>query len=352
MAYRVGIVGASPLVTNRPSTAPYPLVGEIIQSHVASISALADLELVAICDLRQKRLETFVELWNDRWPDVQTYADYQTMLERENLDVLTVATPDDRHAQIVLDSIMAGIKGILCEKPIATSLETADKMIEACKRAKVPMVVNYTRRWMPLYHKVRETIREGAIGQLISMSATHGGPRAMLFRNGTHYLDGMCFFAEAEPQLVWAVLENGFDHWDRYLGDGGTDPSLEPSADGFVRFTNGINAHYRGSKMIPTISKMELTGTTGQIEFMMDGRTATLIPDGSTPIDVQQITLQTDLYQIQGMIAVYQELTTLIKDGGESICSPEEARKALQIALGFLKSHSQGSQLINLAATD
>ena len=351
MVYRVGIVGASPLVTNRPSAAPYPLAGEIIQSHVASISALADLELVAICDLRQKRLETFVELWNDRWPDVQTYTDYQTMLEHENLDVLTVATPDDRHGKIVLDSTIAGIKGILCEKPIATSLETADKMIEACQRAKVPMVVNYTRRWMPLYHKVRESIREGAIGQLISMSATHGGPRAMLFRNGTHYLDGMCFFAEAEPQLVWAVLENGFDHWDRYLGDGGTDPSTDPSANGFVQFTNGVNAHYRSSKMIPTLSKMELTGTTGQIEFMMDGRTATLITEGSTPLDVQHITLPTDQYQLQGMIAVYQELTTLIENGGQSIGSPEEARKALQIALGFLESHSQGSQLINLTAT-
>ena len=56
------------------------------------------------------------------------------MLEGEDLDVLTVATSDHLHTKIVIDGAESGVKGIFCEKPIATTLEDADAMIAACER--------------------------------------------------------------------------------------------------------------------------------------------------------------------------------------------------------------------------
>ena len=54
------------------------------------------------------------------------------MLARERLDIIGVVTSDHRHADIVVDAATSGVKGVMCEKPLATSLEDADRMIRAC----------------------------------------------------------------------------------------------------------------------------------------------------------------------------------------------------------------------------
>ena len=123
MAYRVGIVGASGIVINTPrGVSSPPLDREISTSHVSGLSYMQDVELAAICDISPEALERFKAAWSERWPETRLYADYREMLDREDLDVLTVATSDHRHAQIVIDGAESGVKGIFCEKPIATTL--------------------------------------------------------------------------------------------------------------------------------------------------------------------------------------------------------------------------------------
>ena len=255
MAYRVGIVGASGIVINTPRGEPSPpLDREISTSHVSGLSYMPDVELAAICDINPEALERFKEAWSERWPGTRLYADYREMLDREDLDILTVATSDHIHAQIVIDGAESGVRGIFCEKPIATTLEDADAMIAACERNGVKMSVNHSRRWFPLYHKVRRTIRSGAIGKPTVLTAVLGGPRAMMFRNGTHFIDALCFFAESKPRMVSAILEDGFDHWDRYRGDGGKLPENEPGVLGTIVFENGVRAIFRSLKGTAPIS--------------------------------------------------------------------------------------------------
>ena len=116
------------------------------------------------------------------------------MLARERLDILTVATSDHRHADITVDGANAGVKGIFCEKPLATTLEDADRIIQACEAEGVVVSVDHTRRWSPILHTVRDAVRSGAIGRLSTVIVTRGGHRAMLFRNGTYLIDAVCFF--------------------------------------------------------------------------------------------------------------------------------------------------------------
>ena len=162
MAYRVGIVGASGIVINTPRGEPSPPLGkELYLAHVGSLSTMPDVELAGICDINPEALERFRSAWSGRWPETRLYADYREMLDKESLDILTVATSDHLHAKIVIDGAESGVKGIFCEKPIATTLEDADAMIAACERNGVKMSVNHSRRWIPLYHKVRQVIRSG-----------------------------------------------------------------------------------------------------------------------------------------------------------------------------------------------
>ena len=265
--------------------APYPFrndIGNAIGgvSHAATLAMLPNTELVAVCDLVPGLLDDFKAAWADDLPNVNTYTDYREMLAREDLDILTVATSDNRHTDIVVDGANAGVKGILCEKPLATSLEDADRMIEACKERGIPLHVDHNRRWSPLIHKVRDELRAGAIGPLGSVIVSHGGPRAMLFRSGTHMIDAVCFLVESEPAQIFGVLEKGFEDWDRYRGDGGRLPENDPSASGMILFKNGVRVLYDGNKStILASDSILLRGT----EAARSASTWTRAPRPSSP---------------------------------------------------------------------
>ena len=209
--YRVGIVGARDIVGRAPGPAPPPFRNEIILSHVASLALIPSAELAAVCRLDPTLHTQFESDWGGRWPSARLYTDYKEMLAQEDRDLLGVATPDNYHADITVDAANAGVKGIFCEKPLATRMEDADRMIRACEDNGAVLSVDHTRRWSALHHKVRDTVRSGAIGPLSTIEATLGGARAMLFRNGTHIIDSVCFYAESEPVQVFAHLEKGYD---------------------------------------------------------------------------------------------------------------------------------------------
>lgn len=349
MAYRVGIVGASGIVINTPRGEPSPPLGSMVHmSHVCGISYLPEVELAAVCDINPEALERFKESWSERWPETRLYADYREMLESEDLDILTVATSDHRHTQIVIDGAESGVKGIFCEKPIATTLEDADAMIAACERNGVKMSVNHSRRWWPIFHKVRHTIGRGAIGTPTVLTAVLGGPRAMMFRNGTHFIDALCFFAGSRPRAVSAILEDGFDNWDRYRGDGGKLPENEPGMTGTILFENGVTGLFRSLKGTAPVSTLEITGPKGVIRMAGIEQTAELTLQDEIRENPYHTTIPSDEFLSHGILAAYRELVDIIENGGESISSPHDARMALQILLGFLESHRQGGRLVDV----
>lgn len=347
--YKVGIVGLTGITMGTPGQAPPPLGNRIITGHMACLDLMPRVEVAGVCDLSSELQDRFKRDWGARWPDARVYTDYREMLDTEDIDILTVATGDDKHTDIVVAGASTGVRGIFCEKPLATSLEDADRMIQACEDGDIPLTVGHTRRWGPVYHKVREAIRTDAIGPVSTIVATRGGPRAMLLRNGTHLIDAICFFAGSEPAKTSAHLEDGFDDWDIYRGDGGKLPENEPSANGYVLFQNGVRAVLSLNKQTPNIGTVEIAGPKGKIAFNIHGGSAemtTLDPDGRRSVLSGRIV--SDQYQRMGYVAAYEELIDLIENGGEGISSGKAARQTLQILMGFLKSHQQGSSLVDV----
>ena len=89
-----------------------------VGSHAAAYHLVPETDVVAICELRTDLFDTFRDTWGDVWPKVRAYTDYREMLAQENLDLLSVATSDHVHADMVVDAAAAGVRGIFCEKPI------------------------------------------------------------------------------------------------------------------------------------------------------------------------------------------------------------------------------------------
>ena len=339
--YRAVIVGLSGIGARRPQEEErFPVYGAMPGSHAASYYRCPGTRVVGACDLREEALADFRADWGDDWPEVNLYTDYREMLEAEKPDLVSVVTGDHAHADITVAAAEGGARAILCEKPIATTLEDADRMIAAAEANGVLLSVDHSRRWYPRYLQAREILRSGEIGPLRSIVCEHFSRRAMLFRNGTHMLDTVNFFAEADPLWVVAELEEGFDHFTAYKGDGGKDPDAEPFASAYIRFSKGIRAFYNGYKVDFPGSQFTLTCEDGRIE--VSDRSAHLIEAG-TNRSWGMSTIVPGEYMLQGKGAMVAELVHVLDHGGDLVSPARDARTTLEIMLGILKSHENGN---------
>lgn len=351
--YRAAIVGLGMVAVGRSPKGepPEPFGREILNRHVHTINDLPNVELVSVCDIAPAAISRFKDLWGRDLPNVNTYTDLDEMLSKEELDIVGVTTADHTHAGVTIAVANAGVKGIYLEKPLATDLDEADRMIAACEENGVILNVGHTRRYRPLITTVREAIRSGAIGKIGAIVLMQFGSGATLFRNGTHFIDIMCFIADANPTKVSAILDEGFDDWDKYRGDGGRTRGNEPGAIGTIIFSNGVRGSY-----VSTINNsyqyvnMVITGSDGNIEFGLNGDSFELTKTLNKNVagTGAQTVVPKD-YQIIGIPAGYRELLDMIENGGTSVSPAREARKTVQIMTGFLESNQRGSALIDLS---
>lgn len=306
-------------------------------SHAASFAALPNTEVVAACDLDPQRLDDFRRNWGNRFPHARTFTDYREMLTEGGIDVLTVATSDHRHADIVVEGCERGARGIFCEKPIATTLEDADRMIAAAECNHVVLSVNHTRRWYPLYQLARAELRAGALGRVTRVIGYLGGPRAMLFRNASHLIDTLLMLAESRPEWVIADLDPGFEDYFAYRGDGGRDPSGDPGGSFYIRFEDDTRAMVSASKSTPPGFYLEFYGERGRMRLHdQEGMTLTL--DGETrtvPPPQPEAPIGTPAAIAELIRCLDGELPTVS-------CGAAEARLTLQTLLAFLDSQRTG----------
>src|SRR5215203_1216719 len=152
--YKSVIVGLTNIGSSRPpEPGEMPIFGNMPRSHASAYYRHPQTEVTAVCDIRPQALEDFRARWADVWPNVRLYTDYKEMLRQEEPDLVSVVTPDHLHADITVAAAEGGAKAILCEKPIATTLADADRMIAAAEANNVLLSVEHTRRWSPIAQK-------------------------------------------------------------------------------------------------------------------------------------------------------------------------------------------------------
>ena len=309
--------------------------------HAEGIVDSQQGQLLAACDFDQQTIDDLIQKWPDE--NITAYKNHREMLANENLDIATVATSDHRHADLVVDAAEAGVKGIFCEKPLATTLADADRMIAACTANNTLLSVDHTRRWWPLWHRSKELITEGAIGTVQYVIGTLTGPRAMLFRNGTHLLDTVCYFADAQPAWVVSDLEPGYEDYTEYRGDGGHDPATEPAANAYIHFENGVKGFYIGGSKDTTVHtpQAEIVGSTGRILLASEKQGTLYQGDEASAIEVPELA-------VHGIVAGMQELIQVVAEGGELVSPGRAGHTVVELILGILQSQQQGNTPVKL----
>ena len=142
--------------------------------HVPDFAAAQEAELVAFCDMDQKRAKMLCEKYA---PEAQVYADYKKMLKVGGMDAVLVCLPNRFHGPVSIAAAKAGCH-VLVEKPMATSAAEAQKMIDAANKAGVLLMVNQSQRRFPVHRKAKEVIDSGILGKILHVTAMfgHSGP--------------------------------------------------------------------------------------------------------------------------------------------------------------------------------
>jgi len=123
-------------------------------------------------------------------PEVQAFADeqkfaladtYEALLANPKVDAIVLATPHSMHTEQVIAAAASG-KHIFCEKPFALEKESAEKAVDAVKKAGMTLGLGYNRRFHPEITKLRTQIRSGELGTILHVEATMTFPNALLLK--------------------------------------------------------------------------------------------------------------------------------------------------------------------------
>lgn len=220
--YRVGIIGT----------------GNVAAAHARAYLGLG-MKITASCDIDAAKLYKFKE--NHRVE--RTYTDYAEMLEKERLDLVSVCTWPSLHCEMTLAAAEFGVKGILCEKPIALTLKDADTMISACEKAGSKLAVAHIRRYSGEYVFARKLLASGAIGE---MAFIHGAAVGDMLSDGTHLVD-LAFFLAGDPDAEWVIGQVDLYEKRRRYGH-----PVEDAAIGYFKLSNGIRVFVETSQITGT----------------------------------------------------------------------------------------------------
>lgn len=192
---------------------------------------------------------------------VNLYADHEVMLAQEDLDLISICTWPRGHCEATVAAAGHSVKGILCEKPMAVTLEEADRMIHACGQADVALAIGHAHRFSPQAVRARELAQAGEIGDV---KMIWGHCSLDLMNNGTHVIDLINYLnGDVEPLWVMGQIER-----HRNLEGRGNHPDMmvEDMAIGRVGYSNDVVGLIELGERADQAFAFRIIGSDGIIE--------------------------------------------------------------------------------------
>ena len=136
-------------------------VGNIAESHIKGYKALPNVELYAFCDIDEAKLK----MKGEKHGVTRLYTDMNEMLALPEIDAVSVCTWNAAHAPCTIAALNAG-KHVLCEKPMATTVEEAEAMKAAAEKAGKLLMIGFVRRFGNDCAVVKDFVDNGFFGEL------------------------------------------------------------------------------------------------------------------------------------------------------------------------------------------
>jgi len=265
-------------------------------AHLAILKALPGYQVVALADPTPENLDRAATMA----PGAKTYTDYRKLLaERKDVDAVVVITPSFLHAEVTVAAFGRSLP-VLCEKPMATTVEDANRMIEASRKSGKLLYIGFQKRLVPVTVKMKELIAAGEIGKiaLVSGNLFRGdwNPRSWKYTNPkTGVSTNWRYLTFTEGS---ALLEDGVheidslnwmidDHVVRVTASGGNnvykDRETVDHVATIIEYASGVKLSFElclfGQNAGPAGRRMVLIGSEGNM-YPENGKVAIRKRDG------------------------------------------------------------------------
>lgn len=257
--------------------------GGISVHHIDGYLQCPNVELVSFCDINSERLEMMCNKYNI----TESYTDHKEMLEKSDIDAVSICTSNDAHAEIAINAMKAG-KDVLCEKPMALNSEQAQKMLDVSKETGRLLMLGFVRRFGNDAELIMDLKEQGMFGDLYYAKASYlrrfgfpggwfgnkeksgGGP---LIDLGVHTIDLCCYLmGNPNPVSVSGSISKAIgkpELKEKFVGDVSNSKmkddifNVEDLATLYVKFDNGavlyLDTSFIANIKAPT-GKVELFG--------------------------------------------------------------------------------------------
>jgi predicted dehydrogenase len=340
---RVGIIGCGRIAGLLQDD---PLRKGIV-THVAAYRALPErFEIVACASQDDASARNFsAKFAIPRW-----YNNYQALFKAERLDIASICAYTDSRYQMIKDAIKAGVRGIFCEKPIAASLQEVDQIIRLCKRHRVRLIVNHTRRWGHDYRTVKHLLDSGRLGKVKSAVGYFSGA---LFHTGTHMFDIMNFFFGV-PYAVMGTLTQarGTEFHQIKAAKGRFD---DHDGLGLVFYPDEVTVAIIGVPKKYFLFELDIQTETARIRIgnhLLEMYETDKSVHYTGFSELRPVTFNVEQYALPPLAWAVDDLACAMRSRKKLISTAEDARAALEIAFAMVTSHGQKGRIVFLPLKD
>ncbi|WP_139903787.1 Gfo/Idh/MocA family protein [Clostridium thermarum] len=334
--------------------------GRISYKHVeALVKNKEEAVLTAVCDIIEAnalaKQKEYIESMAGE-VKVGVYTDYKEMLDREDIDVVTIATESGYHPEIAIYCMNKG-KHVIVEKPMALSTKDAAEMIECARENKVKLCVSHQNRFNKPIQQLRKAVEAGRFGKLISGTARILWNRNMGYYQqapwrGTWKLDGGTLMNQCIHDidlLQWMLggeVDTVYAQCDTFIRD------IEGEDFGaiIIRFKNGAIGIVEGTACVyPKNLKetLDIFGETGTVSIgglavnrMEAWRFADDLDSEAEILKAQEG--DPDSVYGHGHTPLFKDMIDAVRNNREPLINGEEGSKGMSIILAAYKSRLTG----------
>ena len=328
MTFRWGIIGAGIIADNRMAPA---------------INAGPTSELVAVHARRRDKVEAFAQ----RHGAPRVYDQVEDLVQDADVDGVYIASPNSLHAEQTILAARHG-KHVLCEKPMAMSPAECDRMIEACEKNGVKLMIAFMMRFHACHQKARQLAADGFLGQVVLANATcpfylpdmtrtwryepQVSAGGVVMDVAVHLIDSLHYMLDAEITGVQAALNHAPDV---YPCEGTASLLLDFKGGGQGVVTVSFDAPYGESAF-------QLHGSTGSVfvtgSFGQDptGTFLTASAAGRTEQPIQPV---------NQYVAQAEHFVSCVANDRRPMIDGLEGKRNLEIALGAYESFATGRKI-------
>ncbi|WP_010281363.1 Gfo/Idh/MocA family protein [Bacillus timonensis] len=309
--------------------------GTMGKEHANSYYAMKDVRVVGIVD---KRTEQAQEVIGDK--DTIVFESIEEAVNTlEHIDVIDVCVPTFLHKEYVMKAADFGID-VICEKPLAYTLEDAKEMMDYCDKKQVKLFVGHVVRFFPQYAKAKELVANGAIGEIGVVRTRRGGN----FPAG--WTDWYSNAAKSGGVILDLIIHDfdflrwNFGEVERVYAKG--LPNLH-YAIVTVAFQSGVIAHVEGSWVHQTFStQFEFAGTNGIVDYDSSKEEPVFLSIKQSNGDVGGVQVPQSPLRRSPYFTELQHFLKCLKTNETPIVTAEDAYRAMEISIAALQSLKTG----------